>query len=99
VASHTTAKLCASHNGKSGENKNEQEERSVNQETTSLQVELSSAGWSCPFFNPGAAICQAAITPRTPFRDSQSSACGSEAYEDCTTFLVGLLARPPARAR
>jgi len=53
----------------------------------------------CPFFNPIEALCQAALTPRTPPQEVRAAACGSEAYEDCTTFLVGLLARPAARTR
>ncbi|MHB8837139.1 MAG: hypothetical protein ACYC9Y_15725 [Candidatus Methylomirabilia bacterium] len=49
---------------------------------------------NCPFFNPGAALCQAALTPRTPPREVLASACGCQDYEDCTTFLVRLLNRP-----
>ena len=49
---------------------------------------------SCPFFNHGAALCQAALTPRTPPREVRASVCGCQDYEDCTTFLVRLLNRP-----
>lgn len=49
---------------------------------------------SCPFFNPGTALCQAALTPRTPPREVLEGVCGCQDYEDCTTFLVRLLNRP-----
>lgn len=67
--------------------------------TAGTHVKHAPAPWRCPFFNPIAALCQAALTPRTPPQEVRAAACGSEAYEDCTTFLVGLLARPAARTR
>ncbi len=53
----------------------------------------------CPFFNHAAAICQAALTPRTPPRKTRAAACGCGDFEDCTTYLVRLLNRPLARHR
>jgi hypothetical protein len=57
------------------------------------------ASWECPFFNTTAAVCQAAITHRTPPRKVRTAVCGGGDYEGCTTFLVRLLNRPPARVR
>ncbi len=68
-------------------------------ETVGAHADHAPASWRCPFFNPIATLCQAALTPRTPPRDVRARACGSEAYEDCTTFLVGLLVRPAKRTR
>jgi hypothetical protein len=38
-------------------------------------------------------------TPNQSQREIRTAACGSEEYEDCTTFLVGLMIRPTSRAR
>ena len=81
------------------ENDEQREDDKVNQESTSTHADPDGAGWRCPFFNPIAALCQAAHTPRMPPREIRAFSCASEAYEDCTTFLVGLLIRPPARTR
>jgi hypothetical protein len=89
--------------GKQEENCNaihkQREEYMVNEITADTHVKHAPATWRCPFFNPIAALCQAALTPRTQPQEARAAACSSEAYEDCTTFLVGLLARPAPRSR
>jgi hypothetical protein len=57
------------------------------------------ASWKCPFFNHAAAVCQAALRHCTPPKKVRARTCACGDHEDCTTFLVRLLNRPPARLR
>jgi hypothetical protein len=57
------------------------------------------APWKCPFYNTGAAQCEAVLPHRTPSWVVRAATCGGGDYEDCTTFLARLLNRPLARTR
>jgi hypothetical protein len=79
-------------------NKNREEQMLIDRVQGADQTSAPSS-WRCPFFNPAGALCQAALWHRTPPKKVRASTCACGDHEDCTTFLVRLLNRPPARLR